>query len=245
MKVDVSVEELVALLKKTSLPTIIVEGSDDMIVFRRFEEALAHFDVSVLAAGGRNKVLEIFNRRSELPPTNKVVFIADQDTWIHAGIPPAYHSTNLIFTDGYSLENDIYRDGELWRILQGTDLTAFEAELSSFIEWYALALSRHLIDPEASISLHPEHVLNQTTRTALMTLAPGEIYPTPLMQAIEKDYARLLRGKSLMALLIRHTNKKQRGVRHNDGALIEAIAIRPGPLLSGLRQRVEQCFATP
>ena len=39
--VDYSVDELVSLLKKTNLPTIVVEGSDDIIIFRHLEDRLS------------------------------------------------------------------------------------------------------------------------------------------------------------------------------------------------------------
>lgn len=36
-KAQPTVDELVALLKRTALPTVICEGSDDLIVYRRLE----------------------------------------------------------------------------------------------------------------------------------------------------------------------------------------------------------------
>ena len=38
---------------------------------------------------------------------NVVIFVADQDMWFFTGIPEKYRDT-IIFTRGYSLENDLY-----------------------------------------------------------------------------------------------------------------------------------------
>ena len=242
---EITVDEVIALLKKTSLPTLVVEGSDDMIVYRRFEDSLAHIGVSVLPVGGRRKVLEVFNRRAEIPTSVRTMFIADQDTWVNSGIPSAYTEQSLLFTDGYSIENDVYRDGELWTLLQVNERHAFETELAHFIEWYALAVSRHLLGTAQQISLHPDHVLDPLRRPALLALQPAESYPTALKQEIHGDYGRLLRGKSLLALLLKHTNAKGRGVRHSDSGLFEMVAVRPGALLIRLRQQIERHLGAP
>lgn len=236
---EITVNEILATLKRTSLPTLIVEGSDDMIVYRRFEDSLAYLGVSVLAVGGREKVLEIFGRRNEIPCSVKTIFIADQDTWVNTGIPPEFQDPSLIFTDGYSIENDIYRDGELWKLLQNHEKNRYDEDVDSFIEWYALALDRHLRDSSNPIATHPEQVLNPAQRPVLLALQSAETYPTALRQEILDDYRRLLRGKSLLALLLRHTNVKGRGVRHSDSALFETVAVRPGALITELCQQVE------
>ncbi len=242
---EITVGEVIGLLKKTSLTTLVVEGSDDMIVYRRFEDSLAHVGVSVLPVGGRKKVLEVFDRRAEIPISVRTMFIADQDTWVNTGIPVAYADQSLLFTDGYSIENDVYRDGELWNLLQVNERLAFEAELEKFIDWYALAISRHLLGAAQQISLHPDHVLNPLNRPALLALQPAESYPAALKQTIQGDYGRLLRGKSLLALLLRHTNAKGRGVRHSDSGLFEMVAVRPGALLTRLRHQIEGQLGAP
>jgi hypothetical protein len=61
-----------------------------------------------------------------------------------------------------------------------------------------------------------------------------------LRQEILNDYGRVLRGKSLLPLFIKHTNAKGRGVRHTDSGLFEMVAVNPGALLKDLLLRVEQ-----
>lgn len=244
-KAEMTVDEVVATLKKTSLPTIVVEGKDDIIVYRVFEEKLAVLGVSVLPVGGREKVLEVFLRKSEFSTASRTVFIADKDVWSVAEIPSEYVDQSMLFTHGYSIENDIYIDGDLRNLLRGKEHCKYAQELHKFIEWYALALNRHLVDSSCPIALHPDHVLNPGTHQSLIALEHGESYPEELRQRISDDYASLLRGKSLLALLVRNTSYKGREPRHSHSALLETVAIRPGKLLNDLHERVEMCFRPP
>ena len=115
-------------------------------------------------------------------------------------------------------------------------------ELADFIEWYALALYRHLRDPTYQIALHPKQVLDLSQRPTLLALLPTETYPTELRNSVTQDYQRLLRGKSLLDLLVKNTNYKGREPRHSNSALLEAVAVRPGALLDRLYRIVEQHF---
>lgn len=54
-----SVDELFALLKKTTIPTILVEGKDDIIIYRRIEDDLDDIGVDMLPAGNKGSVLEL------------------------------------------------------------------------------------------------------------------------------------------------------------------------------------------
>ena len=235
-----TVEEILALLKKTALPTVVCEGSDDLIVYRRIEDRLTHMGVSVLPAGGRQNVLEIFRRRTELPKNIKLAFVADQDTWINVGVPSAYCASEMCLTDGYSIENDVVRDGELESLLSGSEVATFRAELHSFMDWYALALSRHLANASAPIALHPDQVLNPSLRTSLLALAPGETYPTAFRTALFANYKQVVRGKSLLALIVRSANSRTGQPRHSCTALLEMVAARPGPLV----ERITKAVAT-
>ncbi|MGF6815887.1 hypothetical protein OKW33_002693 [Paraburkholderia atlantica] len=238
-----TVDEIIATLKKTSLPTVICEGADDLIVYRRLENRLSDFGLSVLPAGGRLNVLSIFDRRNELPASLKIAFVADQDIWVNSGVPAEYDSPILIFTDGYSIENDVFLDGNLSALLVGTEVGKFTTELGLFIEWYALALARHLTNASNPITFHPDHVLDNVQRPALVALQPGEMYPTGLKDTLEAEYGRFLRGKSLLSLLIRNTNTRVGQPKHTDRALIEMVAARPGPRLQHTAEAVARAIS--
>ena len=109
-----TVDELVATLRRSRLPTIVVEGRDDMRIYRWIEPRVSNVDTSVLPVGGRNKLLSIYERRNEYSQL-PVAFLADRDMWLFSGIPEQYN--HIIWTLGYSIENDIYSGSELENLL--------------------------------------------------------------------------------------------------------------------------------
>lgn len=239
-----TVDEIIALLKKTSLPTAICEGRDDIIIYRRFENHLSQFNLSVLPVGGREMVLSIFERRSEIPASVKLIFLIDRDTWVNTGVPQSYIDPKIVFTDGYSIENDVFRDGNFFGLLVNAEAEKFIAELKKYVEWYALALFRHLTDKSIPISKHPDHVLDSAQFSSMLALDAHESYPVELRNKILSDYQKLLRGKSLLELLIRNTNSRKKQPKHSTQALLELVAARPGPLLASTLDAVSTCLQT-
>lgn len=232
---DMTVDEMVATLKRSFLPTVIIEGKDDVIIFRRLEEVDVHLGLSIFPVGGRKNVLEIFDRKEEFLNSGKIAFIADRDMWVIETIPEKYISNDLLFTHGYSIENDVYVDGSLENLLFGDEKKLFFSELSKFVHWYALALSRLLKGEDSEISLHPNHLLDsEEQRLRLTQLRSTEIYPIELKSQLMLNYKQKLRGKSLLFLLQRQISRTGRSVRHNDKSLLENVATARGALIDGL-----------
>lgn len=239
-KIDISVEELIGTLKNTSLPTIIVEGKDDLIVYRTIEEQLSYLDVSILPVGGREKALQIFERLNELPKNSRILFIVDKDCWVFTNIPKEYQSEKIITTDGYSIENDIFVDGELENLLRGEERDKFNTELDDLIKWFSIAISRNLNGITTEIKHHPNHVLNPDYYSNLIQLDPTESFPNDLYKDLKNEFKKKLRGKTLLNLLIRNTNYKGREPKHTDNALLESVAIRPGFLINKIKKEIEE-----
>jgi hypothetical protein len=138
-EVIVTVDELIATLNHSSLPTLVVEGGDDLIVFRRLEDRSQNLKLSVLPVKGRSRVLSLFDRKSEIR-NPKVMFAADRDLWVISTLPTRYQSSDLLLTKGYSIENDAYEDAEAQSLLTNSELNKFQTELEMFVRWYALAI---------------------------------------------------------------------------------------------------------
>ena len=189
-------------------------------------------------------MLQVFDRRSEIPTSVQLAFVADQDTWINSVIPAAYVESTFCLTSGYSIENDVIEDGNLEALLVGSEGASYRADLSDFLDWYALALSRHLADLKNPIALHPQYVLDPTQRPTLLALHPGEFFPSATRASLLENYNKLVRGKSLLALLIRNTNTRPGQPKHSDKALLEIVAARPGPLLTRLTRAIEAILVT-
>ncbi len=60
-----TVDELVSTLRRSKLPTVVVEGRDDMQIFRWMEDLLEVHEVDILGVGGRPNLFAIYDRKSE------------------------------------------------------------------------------------------------------------------------------------------------------------------------------------
>ncbi len=54
-------DELVATLIHTTLPTILVEGTQDMTIYRWLENHIGLSNTDILPCGGRNNLLAVSN----------------------------------------------------------------------------------------------------------------------------------------------------------------------------------------
>ena len=54
-------EEIIATIKHSSIPTVLVEGKDDIIFYRKLEEEEEFYDfgLDILSAGSKSAVLSI------------------------------------------------------------------------------------------------------------------------------------------------------------------------------------------
>lgn len=234
------IDEIIALLKKSRLPTVIVEGKDDLIIYSKLESRFYEKDLSVFPVGGRNNVLKIFERLGELPEDAKIFFIADKDNWIITGIPLEYHSEQLFFTNGYSIENDVFQDGNIPSYMSKEEDQRFRLELRRFLSWYALALDRNITNGDEEIKLHANHILDDIREYDRLTeLREGESFPEQRYKELSENYQNLLRGKSLMQLAMRQLSYNGRAARHTDKGFLEHVAVRPGPLIEKIMTNIE------
>ena len=60
-KIIPSFEELISALERSNLPTVIVEGEDDIIVYRTLDEKVDGIDV--IDVGGRDILLKIYREK--------------------------------------------------------------------------------------------------------------------------------------------------------------------------------------
>ena len=110
-----TVEELVAALRRSALPTVLVEGQEDIRIYRWLEARLGNRAANVLPTGGRENLLSIYAKRHEFADL-PVAFVADKDMWLFSGVPSDYEE--VIWTEGYSIENDLYTDAERENLLE-------------------------------------------------------------------------------------------------------------------------------
>ncbi|WP_457306972.1 hypothetical protein, partial [Polaromonas sp. P5_E6] len=222
-------------------PTLLVEGDDDIVVFRKLEELHADISLSLMTAGGRSSLLKVFERKEEITNT-KLGFIADRDSWAITGIPEGFSCPELIFTSGYSIENDLFSDGDVLNMIEAARRPNFLADLNNFVEWFALELSRYIRGEGPGLDLHVRAILDQPNyRNDRMQLMDGEDYPTELRTQIMDNYVTLVRGKNLIELGLRHLTVNGRSLFHALG-LMQMIAHRQGPALNRVFEAVGVLF---
>lgn len=241
-----TVDEVIATLSRSQLPTLITEGRDDFEVFRRLEERCGNIGLSVLAVGGRRAVIELFTRRSELEKGPPIAFFADKDLWTITGVPDAYVDSRFLFTSGYSIENDIYADGELETLMTADERDHFRAELAELVKWYAFAVEGILRGEPHSLDYHPNHILKNGELCPTFSAAVGLRDCSPEMyDRILSDHTFLVRGKTLMSFLLRFLSNTDRAAKYSRKALLEIGVTRRGPLMSGVYGSLEALFGVP
>lgn len=247
-KIDIEIDELFGTLKNSSLPTVLVEGKDDMIFYRRVEEELCDLGVDILAAGNKDKVLKLREKLISEKLPIPIAFVVDKDLWINYGVPSEYQQ-EIITTNGYSIENDMFVDGDLLSLLTKSELDRFKSDLELFIKWYALAVDRNVnnrkstCDEKYSFRHHPNKLLNDNSfYEEECILIENETYPTELYNSILDEYEIKLRGKSLLGLLLRYLSEKNRKTKFSVYQLLELGAARKGNNFQNLVSQLRTKF---
>lgn len=244
-RIDMTVDDWVATLSHAEFPTVIVEGEADMRIYRWVEERVSNQKVDVQRVGGRETLLSLYERRNEyarLP----VAFVADRDLWFFSGIPSGY--PDVIWTEGYSIENDLYADADLENLLNAGEAAEHQQVLDSIIEWFAFEVEEHLAGREARVATHCNQVvlpgeteMGQGFRTRRGFRPPNQT----LHQRIKNAYQLQLRGKTLFQLLVRFLSAANRRPKHSTSGLYE-IAVKmtsPQPLIDRLIGEIERKIA--
>ena len=146
-------DEIISYIKKSNLTNILVEGPDDLQIYNWIEKRINKFNVSILPCGGRNTLIKVYNRRDEFK-SRKVVFIADKDMWVYTGVPEDY--SDIIFTTGYSIENDLYNCSTeiINNLFDESEKDCFEEILKNLTPWYCLEVNKYINNEEYNISIH-------------------------------------------------------------------------------------------
>ncbi len=243
-----SVNEIVETVKHSSLPTVFVEGEEDMTVFNRMERTLGALRACFLPCGDKNTLLEVFSRRAEFP-TIPSCFVADLDMWFFSGPPVEY--ADVIFTSGYSIENDLYKDSNIERILSATERRDHGIMLREISRWFACEVEKYQrgeefrSDPKLSLLIpRPGFVCNPVYLYALGFTEPR----TDSVETILKNYYLSLRGKLLYEVIVRFTHAPGRlGGKYPYASLMELSAVdsEGGQLLGRIESHIRSRLGIP
>ncbi len=228
-------EELVQLLHKTTLPTVLVEGACDVVIYRKMEELLGGCLGHILPCGGRTVLFEVFDRRNEFAHV-PIAFVADKDVWLFQGVPAS--RSGIIFTEGYSIENDVYEADVVERLLSQSERVQFSGLLDSVCDWFAFEMEECLANREFIIAAGMGRLLNGTRTAVSPAYLQQRRFRQPnasFLASIRSEYNLKLRGKSLFELLSQVLSAPSRSARFSKGALIEMCV-----QINGNPQRLER-----
>jgi len=242
--IHLSVDEIVSYLKRTTLPTVLVEGTDDQSIYRYIENTLEDLDADVLVCGGRTALLDIYERRSEFI-SSQVAYLADKDMWYFTGIPQKYQN-GIIFSDGYSIENDLYAKNVFEGLLDRDESVEFGKLLSSLSRWFAFEVIRYKREGHALCDIHINKI---TTGSELNTEYLRSVnYEEPdsvLVQQILSSYSASLRGKSLFQAVLRYLSATKRKSKYSRFNLIEMGAKLGNVYLDKIQREIETQLNAP
>ena len=240
-----TVNRLVETLIRSHTPKIVVEGDDDIVIYRELVRRIGIIDIGLHAAGGREKLLRVYERRNEFAHV-PVAFIADKDMWLFSEIPNRYKG--IIWTKGYSIENDLYAGAELERLMDASERLEHRKVLDAIVEWFAFEVEEFLAGRAPKVDIHCNQIVpqKQTQIDDEFRKSRGLRKPNPeLHRQIREAYQLQLRGKLLFQLLVRFLSESNRATKHSRRGLHEIALKMPDfhPLMDRLMQEIERTIA--
>ena len=221
---DPTVEDLVTTLRLSRKPNIVVEGKDDVIIYGALIERFGIFNLDFYPTGCKETLLRLYEELVHCESRGDfrhapVAFIADRDMWLFRDIPARY--SDIIWTEGYSIENDLYSHVKL-RDRVGNKVE-YDQTIDAISMWFAYKVEEYLEKnpPEKTFeSIRDEEHVNVAHRLKRIvppdktTLAPDlEFLPSDheRVRKVRRAYHLQLRGKLLFELLMRFLNKPKQG----------------------------------
>lgn len=194
--------EISAEMAKSSIPTVLIEGKTDALIFRRIQNRLGLAGFTFFPCGSRSHLLavhELFRPNSN----SRIAFFADRDLWYFDGVPTKL--ADVIFTHGYSIENDLYFDGKerLEEMLDPNELPFLQTLLQNVCNWFGFEIGLRTQGgaPEyAKHSILNPLVIPKQNPDFEPSFLSERGYSTPetqLQESIQRDRLAGLQGKLL------------------------------------------------
>lgn len=238
-KVYLSPDEIVSYLKRTSQATVLVEGSDEQRIYRYMEDQLSDFDLNFMVCNGREALLNVFNRRFEFSKS-QVIFLADKDMWYFTGIPKEFEK-DIIFTNGYSIENDLYNPAIFEGLMSREEKRLFDSIVSELARWQAFHVEEFFrngccnCNHNVSAIIYND-ILSQDHLALIGFKEPSDSF----INLISTKYQEALRGKNLFQLLVKILSSSHRKSKYSRENLLEMGAKFPGASMDNLCSTIKR-----
>lgn len=223
-----TVDELIGMLNHSSYPTILVEGIDDVRWYRCFEQEF-YGNAKVFQVGGRSVLFNLYERHHEI--ISNVVYLADRDMYVFGRTPEMYR--NIIFTKGYSIENDLLKGSVVVQTLLGSkDKARLNRLLPPLAKWFAFCVEEFKHGKSPVLTDAPQCIISERGdqaeirpeyKTRIAFHEPDE----SLKQKILLNFDMKFRGKNLSQLYAFVLSKRKHGdegEKFTDSQLLEIAA---------------------
>lgn len=240
-RIELTIDEIIAVVKRSRLPTVLCEGKGDLYFLRQVESRFGSIKVNFLPCGGRMNVLSAHDRRSEIQHEN-VAFLADLDMWLLSEIPARYE--DVIFTIGYSIENDCIDWDKVEDLMSEQERDKYLITLNQIVDWFASEHARYCQGLPYVVSLHVSQIFDIASLTILTTASARiaqSTAETRMVNSIRRNYRQALRGKTLLDLCLQLLNKPGRASKYSRENLFE-ISLKLGQTL-GAQRLVEEILS--
>lgn len=213
-------DELISTINRSSMPYIIIEGKDDVAIYRWILDDIDCVGM-LEPRGGCDGVEKIFNRRNEIT-NDKVIFIRDKDVGVYID-EFQEECTEMIYTEGYSIENDLYQGKKIEeQLFEKEDKKLFSIALNSFLRYYACEIEKFKDNKEYDLKKKPEFILNHKDYSLETNLLMD--FKEPSVESfnyINDNYDILLRGHSLFKLVRMILHRPKRNSKYEISNLYE------------------------
>ena len=97
----------------------------------------------ILSITGNDKFLSAYERKNQFSKV-PIAFVGNREMWLFTGIPENKNYEDIIWTQGYSFENDLYAEADLERLLLPHETWKHQQVRNSVIEWFAFEVEEFL-----------------------------------------------------------------------------------------------------
>jgi len=223
-------EIIIATLKRSDLKTVLIEGKDDKLIYNQIEEQLEDIDINILPCNGRSALLKVYEEKDNIDA--ELLFICDSDLWVFD--EEKLNRQDLISTEGYSIENELYQDGYsiIEKLLTKDELERKEELIKNICHWFSFEVEKYLENRSRDCKFSDVSILNKTIMAKNsyrfceeFLIARGFEEPNmTLKNDIIENYSTKLRGKYIFQVFEKIFQERGKGaIRYRTEQLFDMI----------------------
>lgn len=193
---------IIETMKRSSLNTLFIEGKDDLLIYRKIQDDIDELIFDLFPCQGKINLISVYENKHLLG--NKNLFICDKDMWVFKP-SEIENNADIITTSGYSIENELFQDSEIFilKLFTKDEIEKFEKIIKSICKWFAFEVELYLNDKSdkccySEISILSTSVINKNEIEIKQEFLDSINFTNPdieLHNDISNDYKVKLRGK--------------------------------------------------